>query len=181
MRINEIVENALLFLGDGDVKVTKQMEQDEKIKLLSKCANMIVKEIACKFLPLVAKQNVVTKNNAFAYDQLNNRVLEIVKIVELNSGISLDFVQTPDICKVIGAQNIEVTYKYIPRDGAIDGECEISNKVLVKTVALGACAEYCIIQGLYQQSVVFGQKYDEDIEWAKKSNKEIKIKPRRWF
>ena len=76
---------------------------------------------------------------------------------------------------------VDVEYEYLPNDVTIDEDCEISTKVSSKTLALAVVSEYCMIEGLYEQSVMFGQKFQEEIKLALTTNRSVYLKARRWI
>ena len=90
---------------------------------------------------------------------------------------------TPTEC-VLQNENIKnasVKYSYMPVDIEIDEQCPVSPLVSAKTLALGICAEYTLIQGMYEQSVAYSTRFKEDMRTDVRKKGEIKVKPRRWL
>ena len=54
-------------------------------------------------------------------------------------------------------------YSYIPLDIDIEEECPLPPLVSAKTLALGICAEYSMISGMYEQSVMYSDRFKEDM------------------
>lgn len=180
MKLKEVIEICLTYLGDAEASVSKQTAEHSKIKLLIKCANIVIKEIANDYIPLKDTEIVVASGGRFVYDLLPKRVSEIFKVQEKLSGQKVSFYQKPSVCLVDKDGELVVEYSYYPFDVAIDDDCEISPKISSKTFALGVVSEYCMIEGMYEQSVMFGQKFQEEIKVACRQNKEFIVKARRW-
>ena len=56
----------------------------------------------------------------------------------------------------------DVLYSYAPLEVDIEEECPISPTVGAKTLALGICAEYSMICGMYEQSVMYSDRFKEE-------------------
>ncbi|MEG1608472.1 MAG: hypothetical protein RR348_01245, partial [Clostridia bacterium] len=181
MKMKEVVEIALTYLGDEDASVSAQTAQHPKNKLLVKCVNLLLKEIACDYAPLVESEVVEVKDGKFCYDVFPHRVREIVKVVNLENGVDMKFEQKPLWCCVALAKKVEVCYAYVPGDIGVDDECVMSPKISSKTLALGAISEFCLIEGMYEQSALYGDKFREEMKNACRKNSEIKIKTRVWM
>lgn len=180
MKLKEVVEIALTYLGDDDASVSAQTAKHPKNQLLIKCANLMLKEIATDYMPLVESETIALKDGKFDYDLFAHRVLEILKIVDVTSGTSVKFEQKPSFCVVFSKGNVEVRYSYLPEDISVEDECVMSSKITSKTLALGAASEYCLIEGMYEQSALFGDKFREEMKNICRRNNEIRVKPRVW-
>lgn len=180
MKLKEIIEIALTYLGDDEPYVSEQTSKHPKIQLLIKCANLVIKEIACDYIPLIQEEIIQIKDGKFDYDSFPMRVREVLKVTDLDSGVRVKFRQNPNYCNVEMSKNALVKYSYIPDDIGVDDECVLSPKISAKTLALGVAAEYSLIEGLYEQSVMFGEKFREDIKGACRRNCELRMRPRVW-
>lgn len=183
MQLIQALEYALTYLGDEDptVTVAATMHPDRKLSLLLQCANMVRKEIAFEYLPLVATETVEHTQDAFSYDALSHRVLRILQVQDANRGIRLRFRMHPDRCEVpASAGKLVVQYQYQPEDISFTDDCGLPPSVTARTLALGIAAEYCLIQGMYEQSVLFSDRFADDMRSASRRVGEARVKPRRW-
>lgn len=183
MELKEAIQISLTYLGDEDASVNNKTAQHPRLKLLVKCANLVIKEIATDYIPLVETEEVEVQDSRISYEKLLHRVLEILSVRNVADGIESNFRMNPTEC-VLANDNIvkaRVKYSYMPVDIEIDEQCPVSPLVSAKTLALGICAEYSLIEGMYEQSVMYSDKFKEDMRTAVRKKGEIRIKPRRWL
>lgn len=183
MELKEAIQLSLTYLGDEDASVNNKTAQHPRLKLLVKCANLVIKEIVTDYIPLIETEETETSDGKINYEKLLHRVLEILSVKDMKTGISTNFRMNPTEC-ILENKNIqkaEVRYSYLPVDIDIDEQCPVSPLVSAKTLALGICAEYSLIEGMYEQSVMYSDRFKEDMRTAIRKKGEIKIKPRRWL
>ncbi len=183
MQLKEAIQICLTYLGDEDANINTQTAQHPKLKLLVNCANLVIKEIVGEYLPLIEEEEVEVKDGKIYYEELTHKVLEVRKVEDLDSGLPSDFYHTPTYCKVVnnGVKRAGIVYSYTPLDIDIEEECPLPPLVSAKTLALGICAEYSMIFGMYEQSVAYSDRFKQDMRTAVRKKGEIKIKPRRWY
>ena len=183
MQLKEAIQMCLTYLGDEDASINAQTAQHPKLKLLVKCANLVIKEITGEYLPLLTEEEVEVRDGKINYEGLLHKVLEVRKVEDLDSGLSSDFYHTPTYCKLLndGVKRARIVYSYVPLDIDIEEECPLPPLVTAKTLALGICAEYSMISGMYEQSVMYSDRFKQDMRTAVRKKGEIKIKPRRWY
>ena len=75
---------------------------------------------------------------------------------------------------------MDIKYSYLPTDVDLDDECDVDVRVSPVCLAMGACAEYCVIEGNYEQAVMMNDKFMDSIAIACRNNREKKIKGRVW-
>ncbi len=183
MELKEAIQLSLTYLGDEDASVNNKTAQHPRLKLLVKCANLVIKEIATDYIPLTETEEVEIDNGNISYEKLLHRVLEILSVKNVKNGIYTNFRMNPTEC-VLENKDIKkalVKYTYLPVDIEIDEQCPISPIISAKTLALGICAEYSLIEGMYEQSVMYSERFKEDMRTATRKKGEIRIKPRRWL
>lgn len=183
MQLKEAIQICLTYLGDEDASINTQTAQHPKLKLLVKCANLVIKEIAGEYLPLLEEEEVEVKDGKIYFEGLLHKVLEVRKVEDLYSSLESDFYHTPAYCKLLndGVKRARIVYSYTPLDIDIEEECPLPPLVTAKTLALGICAEYSMISGMYEQSVMYSDRFKQDMRTAVRKKGEIKIKPRRWY
>lgn len=183
MELKEAIQLSLTYLGDEDASVNNKTAQHPRLKLLVKCANLVIKEIVTDYIPLTETEEVEVTDGKISYEKLLHRVLEILSVKNVKNGIFTNFKMNPAECILENKdiQKAEIRYNYLPTDIEIDEQCPVSPMVSAKTLALGICAEYSLIEGMYEQSVMYSDRFKEDMRTATRKKGEIKIKPRRWL
>ena len=183
MLLKEVIMTALTYLGDDEIALDKSVVEHPKLNTLLRCANIVIKEIATDYLPLTEQEQVEVKDGRINYDSLSYRVLEVLSVKNAKTDAKSLFRHTPSCLELVNKdiQLADVKYNYMPIDVGIDDECPISPLVSAKTVAMGVCSEFCLIEGMYEQSVMFSDRYKEDLRGAVRKKGELRIKPRRWY
>lgn len=179
MKIREVVQAALLYLGEEAGQVDEIGLRDGKIDLMLKCVNLTRKEIAAEYAPLIETQTVTLENGNFGYDALQQRVLEILSVKNA-AGTEVGFRQRVAACHTETTGEATITYRYLPCDGELDDDCALPIAVTAQIAALGACAEYCMIEGRYEQAATFSQRYQSALRAALRANRAMKLPSRRW-
>lgn len=180
MKLEEVINAALTYLGEDGYDVGKDKAEDEKIKLLIKCVNIMLTEIAQEYLPLTDECKVIAKDNRFYYDEVPRRVLRITSVKDEN-GVKVKFMQKSFWCNVGKNGALTVEYRYAPATVATGDDCDVDPRVSEKTLALGACAEYCMISGMYEQSEGFAERFREDMRACVRPVGSIVLKERGWY
>ena len=182
MQLEEAIKICLTYLGDEDASINTQTAQHPKLKLLVKCANLVIKEIATEYVPLIEEETVEVKDGKITYEGLMHKVAQVRTVEDFDSGLTSNFYHTPTHCKVVndGVIKARIVYSYIPLDIDIEEECPLPPQVSAKTLALGICAEYSMISGMYEHSVMYSARFKQDMRTAVRKKGEIRIKPRRW-
>ena len=183
MQLKESIQICLTYLGDEDASINTQTAQHPKLKLLVKCANLVIKEIATEYVPLIEEETVEVQDGKISFEGLMHKVGQIRKVQDAVSGIRSNFYNTPTHCKLLndGVKRAKIAYSYIPLDIDIEDDCPLPPVVSAKTLALGICAEYSMISGMYEQSVMYSDRFKQDMRTAVRKKGETKVKPRRWY
>ncbi|MGN0771845.1 MAG: hypothetical protein ACI4MI_04600 [Christensenellales bacterium] len=179
MKLKEVIEICLTYLGDEDPTISSSTKSTPKIKLLVRCANIVIKEIACDYLPLTDNKTCNVSNGEIEYAALNHRVKEILGIT--SNGSAVDFECLPSKVTVSCEGQVDVKYNYVPADIDLDDECETDVRVSPVCLALGTCAQYCMIEGLYEEAVMMNDKFMDSLAVACRNNREKRVKARYWL
>lgn len=182
MKLKEAINIALTYLGYGDASLCAGAEDFPETALLIRCANIVIKEIASDYLPLTETETAEVKDCGICFDALKRRASDVIFVADADSGIKMQYSCSPThiIISDPKIKSATVKYRYIPADIGADGDCPIFPSVGAKTLAMGICAEYALIEGAYEKSVMFADRFKEDMRAAARKKGEIKIKPRRW-
>ena len=178
MKLKEVIEICLTYLGDEDPTISSSTKTTAKIKLLVRCANMVIKEIASDYLPLTANKACTVKDGEVEYSTLDYRVKEVLSVK--SNGVEVEWSAKPSKLIVKSEGEVDIKYSYLPTDVDLDDECDVDVRVSPVCLAMGTCAEYCVIEGNYEQAVMMNDKFMDSIAIACRNNREKKIKGRVW-
>ena len=178
MKLKEVIEICLTYLGDEDPTISSSTKTTAKIKLLVRCANIVLKEIASDYLPLTESKVCLVRDGEVEYTALDHRVREILGVK--SKGNEVEWEALPSKLKTDADGEIEIKYSYLPLDIDLDDDCDVNVRVSPVCLALGTCAEYCLIDGAYEQAVTFNDKFMDSLAIACRNNREKKVKGRVW-
>ncbi|MDR1093960.1 MAG: hypothetical protein LBL66_07415 [Clostridiales bacterium] len=173
MQLNEIIQLAAFYLGldESDGKASAQ---------LCKCANLAVNEICADHYPLTRETTVQSGTGKIAYSELAaERVLEVLSVKR--GGENTRFRSFHGYIKTEPNITAAVRFAYLPGEYAPDEAVPIPDKIGARIVAYGAAAEYCLINGLFEEAVVWEKRYKDSLAANLRKRGEITVPARRWL
>ncbi len=180
MKLEEVINTALAYLDERDHDAGRDNAEDDKIRLLVRCVNIMLTEIAQEYLPLEDDCEVTAKDGRFSYDEIPRRVSKIISVKD-EKGAKVTFRQRSFSCAVNRNGRLKVVYRYLPAAVALGDDCDVHPAVSEKTLALGTCAEYCMINGMYEQSEGFAERFRQDIRSCMRPVSAVTLKGRGWY
>ena len=180
MKLEEVINASLTYLNETDYVEGADRTDNDKVKLLARCANIMLTEIAQEYLPLTDECEVTAKNGAFCYEDIPRKVCRIISVKDVD-GNKINFRQRSFSCRVTKDGLLKVEYRYLPAETAVGEVCDVDPAVSVKTLALGVCAEYCMISGMYEQSEGFAERFRQDMRAAVRPVRSVTLKKRGWY
>lgn len=180
MKLEEVINAALAYLGEEDYEVGRDKAADDKVRLLVRCANIMLTEIAQEYLPLTDDCEVTAKDGRFSYEDVPRRVCRITSVKD-KDGAAVRFCQRSFSCNVSKDGRLKVEYRYLPATVGIGEDCDVDPSVSEKTLALGTCAEYCMISGMYEQSEGFAERFRQDMRACVRPVGAVTLKERGWY
>ena len=213
MQLKEIIKNASLMLGKSDVVkyldgdfssdddyddgyyeedggIYGEEEIDtagadtlEAVNLMVNLSNLVINELACTFIPLVAEEQIVFSNQKAYYKNFKKKVVKILGVFDL-SGRKLDFIDKTEYILVNSAlastQTLMVEYQYSPDNYALTDEIGYSEmQISARTIAYGVASEVCISEGDFDQAVMHHKRCVDEIALITMP-KNATIKQRSW-
>lgn len=178
MKLQEVIDNTIVFLGkalNGNGGFA-----DDELQVMQFCVNFALSEIAQEYLPLTAECEVCATGGKFYFENMPKRVSRIVSVRD-KEGNEVRFKTRTLYCETGKDGDYTVEYRYLPETVTADGDCEVDPSVCSKTVALAACAEYCMINGMYEQSEGFAERFRQDMRALTRPVRTVGIKARRWY
>lgn len=177
MKLWQIVDAAKFYLGIGVEKPGADRD-DETTRKLAACANIALAEIAAEYAPLTDRATVRATDGRFLLSALPRKAVAIRSVTK--DGREVAFVCRVRDCEVADNGLLTVEYVFAPKDADFDDECDVIPSVSAKTVALGALAEYCAIEGMPDLAEDFGERFGQDMRAATRKRREIRLPQRSW-
>lgn len=184
MEVKQAIISALKILNRGDLAESLRSntpldgEGKETVNVLIYCFNAVEDELARKYFPLTAKEQLSSKDGKFYYTAFAHPP---VKIKSIKAGDSEVKYQLEPLYAAVNEKIITVEYEYAPSKKDIGDESELGERVSENLVACGIAAEYSLINGEIEQAELWEKKYRKLIDGAQSAlPKGGAIPPRRW-
>ena len=183
MEVKKIIGSALKILGrnslaaDVEDGAVRDAEGRETVDTLLYCFNAVEDEVARKYVPLSAKEELKSFDGKYYYSSFSHPPVTVKKVradgKEIAFELMLEYL-------FADADKITVEYTYAPTGKSIDGESDFGAESC-RMHALGTASEYCFINGEIEAAELWEKKYRGEIDGLQRSLPECgSIPPRRW-
>ena len=180
MRVDSIVKQVLVRLGiDARYNLSLLPTDDELIITIVRCLNLVVSELASDYVEVRCIDKVCAVNKMISYDLFSERLINVKKVSD-SSGDSLKFRLYPSFLMVEGDGDVTIEYCYLPLAVELDDEIKLSPRITELLIINGVLGEYCMINGRYEDSMLYDKRYREMIKLAVMPTREIKLKRGSW-
>lgn len=185
MRVRDIVASALKLIGraelDHDLLCPSQSTEEdaeEVVDTLMYCFNAVEDELARKYIPLVASEEMSSDNNRFLYSAFKHCPIKIRRVTVNNKPVTFDMFTK---YMSVQAKKIVVEYEYAPKRKTIEDDSEYDDGVGEYLIALGIASEYSIINGEAEMADRWENKYRAQLDKVQRALPVCaNIPPRRW-
>lgn len=191
MKIQDIIQqtNVLLqldlpnalFDDNVDSSVREQETKTIKVKNLVACCNLVLQELASEYAPIFKEETVQVQNKRLNFDQLQFDVQEVFSLKD-ESGCSIKFTPCQNELGTQQNGNLTVIYSKKISDKTFFEEVEVGLSNLdVRVISYGVCAEYCFMQGDYDNVNVWDSRFKASLKQLLRKKGELKMPKRWWF
>lgn len=182
MQVKNIILTASTHLGIGD-KVRDVIEHRvpfcKEADILLGCYNLVEKEVALDYIPLIMEETFETDTGVIYYSQLTQKVARIIKTQDA-WGNDIACTLFPEYLKT-QAGKITVRYSYTPTDKTLEDESAFIGRVDERLLVYGVLAEYYLAGGFFEESAVWDKKYKDAVASAYRAKPPKRISARRWI
>lgn len=184
MKVKDVVVSALNLIGRSELAEGLSVGGEigagdtEVINTLLYCFNATEDEVARKYMPLTYKEEISSQNGSFYFAAFVHAPVKLKSVTA--NGAEISYEVFPEYLKA-DAKKITVEYEYAPTKKKIDGTSDFGSEVGEYLLALGAAAEYCLINGEAEAAQMWEKRYRAAIDGAQsKLPAGFSIPPRRW-
>ena len=185
MKVKDVIISALHMLGRNDIADALSngnaldKEATDTVDTLLYCFNATEDEVARKYLPLKCTDTVISVDGKYKYSIFLHSPIKFTRV--LVDGKDAEYETFPKYM-LVNSNRITVEFEYAPSKKKIDDDSEYGAEVGETLLALGAAAEYCLINGEIEMAELWEAKYRKQIDLAQKSLPcGGTIPPRRWI
>lgn len=176
---NDIINTGIFMQTEDNQFVQSVLKSNHDLRLLTRCANLVAKEIACEYIQLLHKQKMTSNDGKIYYADFEKLLLEI-KDIKDKHGNSVDYYCLPDHVAIQDG-SFEVSYAYIPTDKEFFDELDFcGSKASDRVFAYGTVAEYCLVTGNYDEALMWERRYKDALLVATRKNTSVVLPRRRW-
>ena len=185
MKVLDVITTALTLIGrhnlvDFVTDPSNALDEDagEVIETLLYCFNAVEDELARKYIPLVAEEQMCSADMRFFYSGFQHFPLKIKRVSA--DGKYIPFKVLAKYLET-GAEKVTVEYEYAPSRKTMEDSSDYESEVGEHLIALGIASEYCIINGEAEMADRWEKKYRDKLdEVQRKLPVCASIPPRRW-
>ncbi len=182
MNVSEVLDLAVGYLGLEDLcfaNAKALVHSDSRAIKLLRASNLVNSEIASEYFPLLHEEIIESKDGIIEYSSLSERLLDVIS-VRTQEGTSVRYKLFPSYLKTKEGGIYTVTYQYMPAKLEFSSALPYDVKISPRLFALGVSSEYCLLNGMYDEGVMFDKKYREALRMALLTKGERTVRARRW-
>ena len=186
MKLKDVVKLSAIYLGregvvnylDSNGVGTYSGDVISDVDTLTRCANMVVSELACSYIPLKSKEVVVSEDGKVSFTDLTETALKIIGVYDEN-GEEVPYEIFPEYIKT-DKSTVKVEYEYLPSNyGLTDNLGYTERQVPSRILAYGVTAEFCLTERSFEESVLWRKRYTDAVSQLT-TLKSGKIRQRRF-
>ena len=140
---------------------------------------IVASEIFTDYFQAVKKETVKTRDKAVRFEDLSERIVEIKSVRRGKAVVRYEMYH--DRLEFEREGEYEITYVFLPLFTQNTAELDIQcGKITSRVVALGICAEYCLMSDRLNDANAFNALFKDGLLQAEKSRVSRRIKRRTW-
>lgn len=163
MTVKDIMRTVATLVGREDVVkyLLKESEGNEEvlsdIDLLTRLINIVVSELACSYVPMVAREKIEVKNGKFYFKDLTKTPLSVKNVYDYYGNQTAYSVTGEYIKTDLGVQ---IEYTILPSNYGLEDQLGYTEKDISPIIlAYGTAAEYSISKGCFDEAVTWHNRY----------------------
>ena len=173
MTIKQILKTASVYLGredlikylDGelsDINEDVLNELKSEVDILTKCANLIINQLATEYLPVKSTDIVKSTNGQILYTSFPLDPLDVLAVYDVYDN-KLEFKLLPFYVKT-KPDAVKVEYTYLPPEYTLDETIAYDEKLIpMRVIAYGVTAEYSLISGRFDEASIWDRRYKNSV------------------
>lgn len=190
MKVGNVLSTAAFLTGNADLsaKIIAQLKGEEvlsgeelkEIEKLIGYYNVTISELSDEYFPLLTGEELKSSDGKFYYDKLKKVPLEIKSVSSGNAPVSFEVYPTYFTAE---KNDVYVTYAYKYENKTdVSQECEYTDTVVSeRIIAEGVVSEWLMNDGMFEEAVMWRDRYVNSLKNCLIKRKVGKIKPRGWY
>ena len=189
MQVKDILKKVCKILGKKELVTTqyfsvsgRENTQDELDDLgdMLECLNDITGEIATNYLPILKQKEVSLSSGEIDVFSIDENILSIVKVKSVYGNvIPYKYYENKLQCFLNKAV---IEYKVHPTMLTLSGSAEtFGGRITLNALAWGTLSEYYFKAGMYDDALMWENRFKNALMFLCNGKSEIIIKKRRWI
>lgn len=185
MTLKTAVYYAAMFLQMEDVCEALENEQSyegetaAEIDRLRRCANLVLSEAACDYLPLKITEKLYADGGEILFTDFSRRLVDIFS-VKTEAGVTVPFKQYFDRIILPTEGFYAVEYSYAPDKLELTDALPYTERLSARVIAYGTACEYCLISGMTDDALLWDKRFKDALNLAATPSSEKRLPKRRW-
>ena len=182
MTVQDVVKLSATYLDKEDVLNYLEKEQEgspAEVNTLTVCANVVINELACSYLPMIKTEKLIAEDNKLYFTALSETPLKIISVTDYNgNAVRYDFHAE---YLSVDSKKVVIEYKYIPSNLGLTDRIDYDEReVPLRLLAFGTISEYALIERDFDKSLAWRNRYNDLLSQIL-SPKNIKTKARKFI
>ena len=189
MTVIEILESVGLYLdltddfksfSSGTGEITEEVELE--VNKILKAINNVIEQLSFNFLNFKTQETVLIEDKNFDLGLLSHKLLKVCSLKIKSNNKKLKFEIDGNYIKTDFDGYVDIEYFYVPNKVMnLNDKILIDSKISESVFVLGVIAEYCFINGLFDDAKVWEEKFLKELNKVIKFNKNFYLPKRGWF
>jgi hypothetical protein len=157
MRVSDVIELSALLL---DIELTDDIRNN-----LVRCYNLVEQELATDYFPLLEVEKFFHVEDKIYYKDFSRNAYMIKGIQDFR-GDKVNYIlrsEYLELQKNYNSGTFFVKYYYIPEEKELHSYCTYVAEY-ISILKYGIAAEYCLVNGDFEQAKIYSDKYKEQIK-----------------
>jgi len=170
MKAVDVVLQVAQMLGKEDLSeflrsgVSADLSQAKKDRqTIIDCLNNVIYELATTTCKLKCEEIFEPLNSKIFYKDFSKKILSVSSVLDLHGSV-VSYRSFPTHIALYNDKKVKIVYNYLPNKASLTQNVEVGSPLVTETIiSYGTIAEYYLVNALYEESVIWRQKYEENL------------------
>ena len=187
MTVKDIIKTVALLLNRKDIleylnsgATENYLKVLEDVNALVDCYNIVSEEIASTYYKFKAVETLSPQNGVVKCSEFTNNPLAIISVKGLNEKTISYKILPSEI--LTDEKTVVVEYYYVPSKKTLDDISDFTaTSIKNRILAYGVATEFLLIDGAFEESSVWHEKFINSLKVVLINDKRKRIKGRIWL
>lgn len=184
MLVKNIIKKVAKLINNADIASAIDNNsfsdaQQKEITLLVDCVNLTNANIATNYVKLYDVKNINNTNGVVNFSKItSDAIFDIVSVKHGGKDVAFSITSSGVLTK---KGELTIKYTYFPKDlGYEDSVENYPTKICERNFVYGVISEYLFAKGVFDEALVWEERFKNEMKTATRPQKTILIKKGRW-